>query len=660
MIVERVIEDSLDFLEQDYLMNMSYFNAGSYSPSSDMGASPSYSLSSNPGSPSSDSDGSLNASWPCRKKGVRVGRQSKGTFQGVRVKNPVRELLNQLRNRSISGVECQKLQSCEQFTELKNILGKKRPNESISDAPAAKTPCTFQCSSFLTPPSTPKSCDIMDETPKSEINSDSTLDLLQSIINIKHESKPVSLNTVQVSWMNNLPQNISSQESFYQDIAVPPSFSPAQANQAFGSCSPQQNDDQYQFGCAQVQNMSPQCPPEMNYSQVQQFPEVCCSNDELQSCAIESYLSLFDSSPEITSSNISVEPTMQPQNLSPPLNPPCNQYVDLKMVHPSPNVSPSLCQADANRTSPLQFGKSFFHWQIEQEEKKLVNVPQEHLLSKDADGDTYLHIAVAQGKRAMSYVLASKMAALNMLDVKEHNSQSALQVAVAANHHLIVQDLIGLGAQVSTTDSWGRTPLHVCATKGYSQVLQAIQKGLSGRNEYIDVDTTNYDGLTPLHCAVIAHNAIVQQLQLNQQSCTPAADELMMKNKSMVDTVKILLQMGASVEARDRKSGRTALHLACEDANLELMSLFLELPNSINFINAKAYNGNTALHVASSLQCRRAHVGAVKLLMRKGADPSSRNLENEQPVHLVSDGPVGEEIRRVLKGKTAQHRLPTY
>lgn len=50
--------------------------------------------------------------------------------------------------------------------------------------------------------------------------------------------------------------------------------------------------------------------------------------------------------------------------------------------------------------------------------------------------------------------------------------QSAFQVAVAANQHLIVQDLVNLGAQVNTTDYWGRTPLHVCAEKGHSQVLQ--------------------------------------------------------------------------------------------------------------------------------------------------------------------------------------------
>lgn len=307
-----------------------------------------------------------------------------------------------------------------------------------------------------------------------------------------------------------------------------------------------------------------------------------------------------------------------------------------------------------------QLGKSFFQWQVEQEESKLANISQDQFLSKDADGDTFLHIAVAQGRRALSYVLARKMNALHMLDVKEHNGQSAFQVAVAANQHLIVQDLVNLGAQVNTTDCWGRTPLHVCAEKGHSQVLQAIQKGAVMSNQFVDLEATNYDGLTPLHCAVVAHNGVVHELQRNEQPHSPEVQELLLKNKSLVDTIKCLIQMGAAVEAKDRKSGRTALHLAAEEANLELIRLFLELPSCLSFVNAKAYNGNTALHVAASLQYRVTQLDAVRLLMRKGADPSTRNLENEQPVHLVPDGPVGEQIRRILKGKSIQQRAPPY
>ena len=334
------------------------------------------------------------------------------------------------------------------------------------------------------------------------------------------------------------------------------------------------------------------------------------------------------------------------------------------LVHdagPAPlSTSRQLQDIVGNEMSTTQLGKSFFQWQVEQEESKLANISQDQFLSKDADGDTFLHIAVAQGRRALSYVLARKMNALHMLDIKEHNGQSAFQVAVAANQHLIVQDLVNLGAQVNTTDCWGRTPLHVCAEKGHSQVLQAIQKGAVRSNQFVDLEATNYDGLTPLHCAVMAHNAVVHELQRNQQPHSPEVQELLLKNKSLVDTIKGLIQMGAAVEAKDRKSGRTALHLAAEEANLELIRLFLELPSCLSFVNAKAYNGNTALHVAASLQYRVTQLDAVRLLMRKGADPSTRNLENEQPVHLVPDGPVGEQIRRILKGKSIQQRAPPY
>lgn len=221
----------------------------------------------------------------------------------------------------------------------------------------------------------------MDETSKSEIGTESNVDPLQSMMNLKHKSNPVSLNTVLVNWMN-------TPEHFYQDAPVAPTFSPPSANQAFSNCSPQHQNDQYQYGSSQLQKVSPQCPTEYTYSHNQNYPYTMSSNDVLESCAIESYLSLIESSPEITSPNMSTEQTMPTGNYSPPQNRPSNQFIDCNMAQSSPSVSPPSCQLDANRSSPLQIGKSFFHWQIEQEEKKLVNVSPEHLLTKDADGDT--------------------------------------------------------------------------------------------------------------------------------------------------------------------------------------------------------------------------------------------------------------------------------
>lgn len=49
--------------------------------------------------------------------------------------------------------------------------------------------------------------------------------------------------------------------------------------------------------------------------------------------------------------------------------------------------------------------------------------------------------------------------------------------------------------------------------------------------------------------------------------------------------------------------------------------------------------------MASALQGRLAQVDAVRLLLRRGADPSAKNLENEQPAQLVPDGPLGDQVR---------------
>lgn len=58
----------------------------------------------------------------------------------------------------------------------------------------------------------------------------------------------------------------------------------------------------------------------------------------------------------------------------------------------------------------------------------------------------------------------------------------------------------------------------------------------------------------------------------------------------------------------------------------------------------QTFSGNTALHIVSSLQNHKIQVEAVKLLMRKGADPGARNFENELPTQLVPEGPTGEKV----------------
>ncbi|CAN9498076.1 unnamed protein product [Ophioblennius macclurei] len=311
------------------------------------------------------------------------------------------------------------------------------------------------------------------------------------------------------------------------------------------------------------------------------------------------------------------------------------------MQHPSCSSSTSS-----------QMEITLFHWQIQQAERRVEHLSAEQLNAQDEDGDTFLHIAVAQGKRALAYVLAREMSQCGSVDMKEHNRQTALQIAVASDQHLIAGDLLRHGAWLGARDLWGRSPLHVCAEKGHMSTLQSIWNFLVETGQHVDVDMLNYEGLTPLHSAVLSHNAVLKDMKTLKNPCLFMTKELEKKKQQYAECVRTLLLMGASSMAQDMKSGRTCLHMASEEANMELLKVFLNIPMSLSIVNVKTFSGNTALHIVCSLN--NPSLEAVKLLMRKGADPGARNCENEIPSQLAPEGLEGEKVRQSLKG---QHML---
>ncbi|XP_069744728.1 NF-kappa-B inhibitor zeta isoform X2 [Narcine bancroftii] len=584
----------------------------------------------------------------------------KPSFQGVRVKNPVKDLLNYFRNtRSGTKLESDLPQSSsseEPFSQIRNLLsGRKRSAlENLIDSPPCKQPATPGASYLLTPPQTPNS-ENSDGGHKTESRNDVNPDALEAIIKmLQNDTHEISLSTVQVNWTNDTKtdQVFQSEVAWCKDGYMHELRDCQPSPQQFPVQSPLQiAGKQEGLQTFPPIHQSPTFHQALPDGQAQQFQEV---PGDFPDCTfgfqMHGNLPMSGEFPFPQVGDQLVNSQQSPEFYLPGCGSlQANSHGDLS------HAVPFYC---SSRTQ----GKSFFQWQLEQEEKKLSHFTQEQLLFKDCDGDTLLHIAAAQGRRALAYVLGKKMAAVNMLDAKEHNGQSALQVAVAANQHLIVQDLICLGAQVNISDRWGRTPLHVIAEKGYFQVLVAIEKGMALSCQHFNLEVTNFDGMTALHCAVLAQNRVMHDLQskILQHPLSVETQELTMKNKNLLDTIKTLLQMGASIETRDRKSGRTPLHMAAEEPNVELLRYFLEQPTSLNVVNAKAYNGNTALHVVAGMQDRISQVAAVRLLMRKGADPSARNLENEQPVHLVPDGARGEEVRRILKGKALQSRMALF
>ncbi|XP_036401681.1 NF-kappa-B inhibitor zeta-like isoform X2 [Megalops cyprinoides] len=583
MIIDRVIPDEFAGVsDRDAEVMTSPLNFCAFYGSSPPRNEPvSFSGDRSPWSPSSDSDSGKSwksASSPSQTSNnlnsmngdTYTGSARQQRYQGVRVKNPVKELIMQKRNGQLSlhpnhdnkqvPAHIEATDHCPALTAV--LLGGKRPSDyALPDPPCAKRPAPLFNNNFLTSHSHGSG-----DGAVVAHSSDPDLDIADIILQMR-DYAPISITTVQV-------QETPSQ-------AVPPCSTP------------------------------PSQPVPLQVQEVPLYPDFL---PEIMSCS-------------------PVQP-FTPEPSPPPA--------------PAPLLPPSL--------PPPSGGMSFFQWQVDQEEGKLSGLTPDQLAAGDEDGDTFLHVAVAQGRRALSYVLARKMAQMGLLDVKERNGQTALQVSMAANQHLIVQDLLTLGAQINTSDCWGRSPLHVCAEKGHALTLQAVHRTLQSTGQQINMEAVNYDGLTALHTAVLSHNAVVHELGGMAAPHSPQTQALLQRRKLLGECISTLLLMGASHRAKDHKSGRTPLHMAAEEANVELLRLFLDQPDSLSIVNAKAYNGNTALHVVSALQGRVAQVDAVKLLMRRGADPSTKNLENEQPTQLVPEGPMGDQVRRILKGRGVQAR----
>ncbi|NXY48432.1 IKBZ inhibitor, partial [Ceuthmochares aereus] len=159
---------------------------------------------------------------------------------------------------------------------------------------------------------------------------------------------------------------------------------------------------------------------------------------------------------------------------------------------------------------------SFFQFQLHREESLLRNIPADKLLAPDENGNRLLHKAVAQGRRALTYALAQRFAFLNKINEKDAEKRTALHLAAEKNQHLMVSDLISLGANVNEQDSLGKTPLHLCAENGYLRVLEAsssfyVLKNCKSNGVCVEVDLMDHYGLTPLHCAALAHTRLVQE-----------------------------------------------------------------------------------------------------------------------------------------------------
>ncbi|XP_032032324.1 B-cell lymphoma 3 protein [Hylobates moloch] len=249
--------------------------------------------------------------------------------------------------------------------------------------------------------------------------------------------------------------------------------------------------------------------------------------------------------------------------------------------------------------------------------------PMEHPLSADIamatradeDGDTPLHIAVVQGNLPAVHRLVNLFQQGGReLDIYNNLRQTPLHLAVITTLPSVVRLLVTAGASPMALDRHGQTAAHLACEHRSPTCLRALLD--SAAPGTLDLEARNYDGLTALHVAV---------------------------NTECQETVQLLLERGADIDAVDIKSGRSPLIHAVENNSLSMVQLLLQ--HGAN-VNAQMYSGSSALHSASG----RGLLPLVRTLVRSGADSSLKNCHNDTPLMVARS----RRVIDILRGKATR------
>lgn len=212
-------------------------------------------------------------------------------------------------------------------------------------------------------------------------------------------------------------------------------------------------------------------------------------------------------------------------------------------------------EKDNNGVTPLLAAASIGHTAIVQllvDEGSFINV-------KDSQGSTSLMAAAKSGHFEIAKFLIEEGA---IVDEKQRHGRTALMLAISHRHREVVKLLLDSGASLEVKDHAGWSPLHVAAGIKESEptviLSMLIERGCR-------IDEKNLNGETPLDLGIKkGHRAAVERL-LESRAHTVynnldyTALLICAGRHGHVSILRLLINRGASIHARDAKDGETIL-----------------------------------------------------------------------------------------------------
>lgn len=221
------------------------------------------------------------------------------------------------------------------------------------------------------------------------------------------------------------------------------------------------------------------------------------------------------------------------------------------------------------------------------------NLQIEKYFEQDEDGYTKLHIAILHHIEPAIQVLVNYAPDASYLNIKNFSGQTALHMAVLMNQSQIVRKLIDAGADINVRDNRCNSPLHLAVLNQDINSLKTLLAAIypSGNKPLIsNLEQWNYEGETPFFAACKLRD---------------------------VPIMKLLADNGANVNAREGRSGYSALQYAVETHANDVVKFLCENCIDSLDLDSENYGGLTAFQL--SLISHQEVLA--EYLVKKGASP---------------------------------------
>jgi len=262
--------------------------------------------------------------------------------------------------------------------------------------------------------------------------------------------------------------------------------------------------------------------------------------------------------------------------------------------------------------------------------------------AKDIAGRLPLHLAADRDAPDVIKVLAGNGSDLAAEDFK---GRQPLLVATGEGHKDTVEILLQHGADPNAADDAGYTALHIAAELGHRDLIRPLiyHRG--------DTNLRNNNGKTPSDLAMA--NEDRRTSSLLRTNMTADFDRALKQGD--VEKVERMVSANRALVNR-RQSGQTALYMACETGNKQLVEVLLGYGANIA-LSESVRNKPAPLHAAA----QKGRLDIVQLLLMMGANPEVLDPEKQTPADLAEKHGhrnVAEAIRKHAE-ELAKAETPT-